>query len=111
MQLSWLFNTLPQAFIGSSCCLCFLLYSANTGSEATRCFAAGQYVSQMQRIHGIDFVYHPPPRNVVPHAAALQSLQTRSATGTPATLSLLSAESKRPKKPSLDHYVTGYIQA
>ena len=40
--------------------------------------AAGQYVSQLQRIHDIDFVYQPPPKNVVPHAAALKSLQARS---------------------------------
>lgn len=32
---------------------------------------AGQCVSQVQPIHDIKFMYQPPPRNAVPHAAAL----------------------------------------
>lgn len=60
--------------------------SAGFISPALQRFAVGQYVTQFQRIHDIDFVYHPPPRRVVPHAAALQSLHTRSAQGTACTV-------------------------
>lgn len=43
---------------------------ANAGSilPTLILFAAGQYVSQLQRLHDIDVMYHPPPRSIVPHA-------------------------------------------
>ena len=34
---------------------------------------SGQFVSRIQRIHGVDFTYQPPPRSVVPFAAALKT--------------------------------------
>ena len=38
---------------------------------------AGQYVSKAQRVHNMEFYYQPPPRNIVPHAAALKGHQPR----------------------------------
>lgn len=32
----------------------------------------GKCVSRQQRVHGVDFCYQPPPRNIVPCAAALK---------------------------------------
>ncbi|KAK9831875.1 hypothetical protein WJX81_004387 [Elliptochloris bilobata] len=37
----------------------------------------GQYVPRMQTIRGIAFSYQPPPRNIVPYAAALKGQSTR----------------------------------
>lgn len=36
---------------------------------------AGQSVSRAQKVHNMEFYYQPPPRNVVPHAAALKGQQ------------------------------------
>ncbi|KAK9801944.1 hypothetical protein WJX73_008785 [Symbiochloris irregularis] len=33
----------------------------------------GESVSRIQTVHGIDFMYQPPPRNVVPYAASLKN--------------------------------------
>ncbi|KAL0055988.1 hypothetical protein WJX82_006439 [Trebouxia sp. C0006] len=41
---------------------------------------SGQYVSKAQRVHNMEFYYQPPPRNIVPHAAALKGCQGISAT-------------------------------
>ena len=38
---------------------------------------AGQCVSNVQKIHSIDFSYQPPPRTVVPHAAGLKGQSHR----------------------------------
>ena len=38
---------------------------------------AGECVSRTQTIHGIDFSYQPPPRTVVPYAAALKGQGSR----------------------------------
>lgn len=34
--------------------------------------AAGMCVSRVQKVRGVEFSYQPPPRNVVPYAAALK---------------------------------------
>lgn len=34
--------------------------------------AAGQAVPRTQRVAGVDFSYQPPPRHIVPYAAALK---------------------------------------
>ena len=34
--------------------------------------SAGQLVSRLQRVVGVDFVYQPPPKSRVPYAAALK---------------------------------------
>ena len=39
--------------------------------------SAGQYVARMQLVRGIAFSYQPPPRNIVPYAAALKGQSTR----------------------------------
>lgn len=36
------------------------------------CTAAGQLVSRVQRVMGVDFMYQPPPKSRVPYAAALK---------------------------------------
>lgn len=41
------------------------------------CTCVGQAVPRQQRIMGVEFSYQPPPRNVVPYAAALKSHVTR----------------------------------
>ena len=41
------------------------------------CACAGQYVPRMQTIRGMAFSYQPPPRNIVPYAAALKGQSTR----------------------------------
>jgi hypothetical protein len=43
---------------------------------------AGHSVSRMQPVSGIDFCYQPPPRSVVPHAAALKSCKEARTGGT-----------------------------
>ena len=47
----------------------------HTGIEGSMhdfmCSTAGHCVSQVQRVHGIQFLYRPPPRTAVPQAAAL----------------------------------------
>ena len=42
--------------------------------------AAGQFVSRMQPVCGINFCYQPPPRSAVPYAAALRGQAPRFAT-------------------------------
>ncbi len=39
----------------------------------------GQAVPRQQRVLGVDFCYQPPPRSVVPCAAALKGQQERAA--------------------------------
>lgn len=41
----------------------------------------GQAVPRQQRVLGVDFCYQPPPRSVVPCAAALKGQQERSGGG------------------------------
>ncbi len=48
-------------------------------SKTTNTGCAGQYVSRAQKVHNMDFFYQPPPRNVVPQAAALKAHHPRSA--------------------------------
>ena len=45
---------------------------------AKRC--AGQFVARIQKVRGVDFSYQPPPRNIVPYAAALKGQHPRSVT-------------------------------
>ena len=49
-------------------CIDCLMGNANT----TGCCHAGQYVPRQQIVHGIEFTYQPPPRHIVPQAAALK---------------------------------------
>ena len=39
--------------------------------------AAGMCVSRVQKVRGVEFSYQPPPRNVVPYAAALKGENTK----------------------------------
>ena len=41
------------------------------------CPTAGHCVSQVQLIHGVRFLYQPPPRSIVPQAAGLQGRHQR----------------------------------
>ena len=38
----------------------------------------GTFVNRIQEIHGVEFTYQPPPRSVVPFAAALRTSASRS---------------------------------
>ena len=38
---------------------------------------AGQFVARIQRVRNVDFSYQPPPRNIVPQAAALKGQHPR----------------------------------
>ena len=38
---------------------------------------AGQSVSRIQHVGGVDFSYQPPPRNIVPYAASLKGQGAR----------------------------------
>ena len=61
---------------------CMLILSQSAGivdvfhDIAVAC-ATGQYVPRMQTMRGIAFSYQPPPRNIVPYAAALKGQSTR----------------------------------
>ena len=49
---------------------------------------AGQCVARIQKVRGVEFSYQPPPRNIVPYAAALKGQHPRCVCGPPATLCL-----------------------
>ena len=40
-------------------------------------FHAGQFVARIQKVRGVEFSYQPPPRNIVPYAAALKGQHPR----------------------------------
>ena len=52
----WVFNKLPTSGVPA---------------------AAGMCVSRVQKVRGVEFSYQPPPRNVVPYAAALKGQNTK----------------------------------
>ncbi len=37
----------------------------------------GQFVGRIQKVRGVEFSYQPPPRNIVPYAAALKGQHPR----------------------------------
>ena len=51
------------------------MYDAGGRLHDRHALFAGQYVSKAQRVHNMEFYYQPPPRNIVPHAAALKGQQ------------------------------------
>ena len=65
-----------------TCAACYYCHNQYAGivdvfhDIAVAC-ATGQYVPRMQTIRGIAFSYQPPPRNIVPYAAALKGQSTR----------------------------------
>ncbi len=55
--------------------LCMVLVVMGWKLHYMNALCAGQYVSKAQKVHNMEFYYQPPPRNIVPHAAALKGQQ------------------------------------
>ncbi len=68
-------TTFVQTMANHALALCMMLGVLAGRLHYRNALCAGQYVSKAQRVHNMEFYYQPPPRNIVPHAAALKGQQ------------------------------------